>query len=74
VVLSVRDNGPGIPEELRDRIFEPFFTTRRGEGGTGLGLALCREFAARMGARLTLWTAAGRGACFRVHLPRLSAR
>jgi signal transduction histidine kinase len=70
VIVSVRDNGPGVPPEIRDRIFEPFFTTRRGQGGTGLGLALCREYAARMQAHLTLWTAPGRGACFRIHLRR----
>jgi signal transduction histidine kinase len=69
-VVSVRDNGPGVPPEIRDRIFEPFFTTRRGQGGTGLGLALCREYANQMQAQLTLWTAPGRGACFRVHLRR----
>jgi signal transduction histidine kinase len=68
VILSVRDNGPGIPEELHDKIFEPFFTTRRGRGGTGLGLALCREYARNMGASLTLWSAPGRGACFRISL------
>ena len=67
-VVSVRDNGPGIAPEIRDRIFEPFFTTRRGQGGTGLGLALCREYAAQMQGHLTLWTVPGRGACFRVHL------
>jgi signal transduction histidine kinase len=69
VVVSVRDNGPGIPVELQDKIFEPFFTTRRGRGGTGLGLALCREYARRMGAVLSVWSAPGRGACFRVALP-----
>ena len=69
-VLSVRDNGPGVPPEIRDRIFEPFFTTRRGKGGTGLGLALCREYAAQMQAQITLWTAPGRGACFRIHMRR----
>jgi signal transduction histidine kinase len=69
-VLSVRDNGPGMPPEIRERIFEPFFTTRRGKGGTGLGLALCREYAAQMQAQITLWTAPGRGACFRIHMRR----
>ncbi len=69
-ILSVRDNGPGVPPEIRDRIFEPFFTTRRDHGGTGLGLALCREYAAQMQAQITLWTAPGRGACFRVHMRR----
>jgi len=68
-IISVRDNGPGVPPEIRDRIFEPFFTTRRDHGGTGLGLALCREYAAQMQAQITLWTAPGRGSCFRVHMP-----
>lgn len=67
-ILSVRDNGPGIPPEVRDRIFEPFFTTRRSQGGTGLGLALCWEYTAQMKAQISLWTAPGRGACFRVHM------
>jgi signal transduction histidine kinase len=69
-ILSVRDNGPGIPEELRERIFEPFYTTRRGKGGTGLGLALCREYARQMGGSIELWSVVGRGACFRLRLPR----
>jgi signal transduction histidine kinase len=68
-VISVRDNGPGIPEEMQDKIFEPFFTTRRGRGGTGLGLSLCREYARQMGAELSFWSVLGRGACFRVQLP-----
>lgn len=68
--LSVRDNGPGIDPELHEQIFEPFFTTRRGEGGTGLGLALCREYARQMGGALTLWSEPGRGACFRLTLRR----
>jgi signal transduction histidine kinase len=67
-IVSVRDNGPGIPDELHDKIFEPFFTTRRGRGGTGLGLALCREYARRMGGVLSVWSAPGRGACFRIAL------
>jgi signal transduction histidine kinase len=69
-VISVRDNGPGIAPDLQERIFEPFFTTRRAEGGTGLGLALCREYALQMGAELSLWSMTGRGTCFRLHLPR----
>ena len=68
-VISVRDNGPGIAPDMQERIFEPFFTTRRGRGGTGLGLALCREYALEMGATLSLWSMPGRGACFRLELP-----
>ncbi len=69
VIMSVRDNGPGIPLDLQERIFEPFFTTRRGKGGTGLGLALCREYALQMRAELSVWSLPGRGACFRISLP-----
>jgi two-component system sensor histidine kinase HupT/HoxJ len=67
-VVSVRDNGPGIPEDLHTRIFEPFYTTRRGQGGTGLGLALCREYARLIHGALTVWSQPGRGACFRLFL------
>jgi two-component system NtrC family sensor kinase len=68
-VASVRDNGPGIPGDLHEKIFEPFFTTHREEGGTGLGLAMCREYAVQMGAELALWSVPGRGSCFRIFLP-----
>ena len=69
-IVSVRDNGPGIPAELHDKIFEPFYTTRRGRGGVGLGLALCREYAVQMKAEISVWSVPGRGACFRLSLPR----
>jgi len=41
VILSIRDNGPGIPEEVRKQVFEPFFTTKEVGEGTGLGLSIC---------------------------------
>jgi signal transduction histidine kinase len=68
-VVSVRDNGPGIPAELREQIFEPFFTTRRGGSGMGLGLALCREYVRQMSGQISLWSAQDGGTCFRIHLP-----
>jgi signal transduction histidine kinase len=50
--VEVRDTGPGVPPEIRRRIFEPFFTTNADQGGTGLGLAVCRALADRMGGTL----------------------
>jgi signal transduction histidine kinase len=66
--LRVRDTGPGVPADARDRLFEPFFTTRA--EGTGLGLALCREIVRQHGGRIDLADGDGRGAEFVVRLPR----
>jgi len=64
--ISIRDNGPGVPLELRQRIFEPFFTTK-GERGTGLGLVLVHHAVGRMGGAVTLGPSQA-GAVFRVRL------
>lgn len=68
VWLRVRDNGPGIAPELRERIFEPFFTTKAEGVGTGLGLAVSRSIAREHGGELTLQDEAD-GACFVLQLP-----
>lgn len=70
VVISVRDNGPGVRPDLRDRIFEPFVTDK--EQGAGLGLAIVRRLAETNGGRVNLVEdedAVGEGAEFRVYLP-----
>ncbi|SEB22580.1 sensor histidine kinase [Variovorax sp. YR216] len=60
LVLTVEDNGPGIPEALRGRVFERFYRIHDGDsGGSGLGLPIVQEFVARMGARLEMRTPAG---------------
>ncbi|MBL0967744.1 MAG: HAMP domain-containing histidine kinase [Brevundimonas sp.] len=68
VVLSLSDDGPGIPEADRLRIFEPFFTTRREQGGAGLGLSIARALLAASKASLELG-AAERGTVFEMRLP-----
>ncbi|WP_374468464.1 ATP-binding protein [Phenylobacterium sp.] len=68
LVLSVTDDGPGVPPADRERLFEPFFTSRRAEGGTGLGLSIARSLLAASHGRLTLEPSA-RGARFDVALP-----
>lgn len=64
--IDVRDTGPGVPEELRDRIFEPFFTTKA--RGGGLGLPIARRTAELHGGTLTL-TSPESGALFTLALP-----
>jgi nitrogen-specific signal transduction histidine kinase len=67
--LEVSDNGPGIPEDLRERIFEPFFSTK-GSRGTGLGLAVTRKIVEEHGGRITVETGEMGGARFIVLLPQ----
>lgn len=68
VVVTVADDGPGVPEADRDRLFEPFFTSRRAHGGTGLGLPIARSLLAASLGRIDLVD--GPGATFRVTLPK----
>jgi signal transduction histidine kinase len=66
VVFSVKDNGPGIPREMREKIFDPFFTTR--SKGTGLGLPIVLKIVlAHKG--LLKFDSDEKGTCFTVHLP-----
>ncbi|KAF0221397.1 MAG: response regulator [Geobacteraceae bacterium] len=73
VILWVKDEGPGIPQEVRDRIFEKFYrldnTDRRMIGGTGLGLALVREIVTAHNGRVWVESAEGTGSTFYVSLP-----
>ncbi len=69
VVLRIRDNGPGIPEEARERIFDPFYTTKEPGKGTGLGLYISARFIEGMGGRLLVQEAEGGGAEFVIRLP-----
>jgi signal transduction histidine kinase len=71
-VVEVRDDGAGIPTDVRDRLFRPFFTTKQGGQGTGLGLAVANGFVRAHGGRITVESEPGQGATFRVHLPRVS--
>ncbi len=70
VRLSVRDRGPGIPREHRERLFEPFFSTK--PKGTGLGLSICYSLVNAHGGSIELDSDEGGGATFTVVLPRVS--
>ena len=69
VCLEVEDNGPGIAPEVLPRLFDPFFTTKPPGKGTGLGLALCREYVMRVGGSLRAENHARGGARFVLLLP-----
>lgn len=73
LMISVVDNGPGIPEADRERIFEAFHSSK-GHGGTGLGLPVARKIIAEHGGRIEVVSATGRGAEFRVYLLSADAR
>jgi signal transduction histidine kinase len=67
--LSVRDNGPGIAPEIRDRLFEPFVTHGK-KGGTGLGLAIVKNIVTAHRGKITLETQTGQGTEFLIHIPQ----
>ena len=67
ILITVSDNGPGIPPEVTDRIFSPFFTTK--PQGSGLGLAIVRKIVDAHDGRIDVSERAGGGTVFRVTLP-----
>jgi signal transduction histidine kinase len=74
--ISISDNGPGVPAELKRRVFDPFFTTKARGEGTGLGLSISSEIVRRHGGTFRVETAEhlGRGARFVFTLPIVPPR
>jgi signal transduction histidine kinase len=68
VLVTIADNGPGIPLAIRDRIFEPFFTTKEVGKGTGQGLAIARSVVEKHGGQLSFDSTPGKGTTFQVRL------
>jgi len=69
ITLEIEDNGPGIPEEMRDKILQPFFTTKKGTEGTGLGLSITNDIVKAHGGELKIKTEAGNGSVLEIMLP-----
>jgi PAS domain S-box-containing protein len=67
--LSVSDNGPGVPVEIRARIFDPFYTTKPSGEGTGIGLALCASIIRSYGGAISVSDTPNGGATFTIELP-----
>ncbi|EMS35284.1 hypothetical protein C943_00057 [Mariniradius saccharolyticus AK6] len=69
ILISVADNGPGIPDEIKDKILQPFFTTKKGTEGTGLGLSITHDIVKAHGGELKILTKVGEGTEFQILLP-----
>jgi signal transduction histidine kinase len=70
LVISVADNGCGIPEDNKGKVLDLFFTTK-GSRGTGLGLAMVQKFVEKSGGRLTFESKEGEGSHFKMIFPQL---
>ncbi len=72
IELQVCDDGPGIPEDIRERVFDPFFTTSN--EGTGLGLAVAQSVVLGHQGQIRLMPSNGKGTCFTIRLPRIASQ
>ncbi len=70
VVITVEDNGPGVPEDLKNKILTPFFTTKKGAEGTGLGLSISKEILQEHKANLHIDSKEGEFTRFRIELSK----
>jgi signal transduction histidine kinase len=69
VQISISDNGPGIPDAIKDKIFQPFFTTKPTGQGTGLGLSLAYDIVKAHGGEMTVESHENEGTNFTIKLP-----
>ncbi|HYK44221.1 MAG TPA: ATP-binding protein, partial [Parafilimonas sp.] len=69
IEITVKDNGPGIPQNIVDKIFQPFFTTKPTGQGTGLGLSLSYDIIKAHGGEIKVKTKEGEGSEFEIKLP-----
>lgn len=67
LLVSVEDNGPGVPEENKEKIFTSFYSSK--DGGTGLGLSISRKIIESYGGQITFSTGENGGSCFMISLP-----
>ncbi len=69
IAIEVEDNGPGIPDAIKDKILQPFFTTKKGTQGTGLGLSITNEIIKAHGGSLSIESSGAAGTVFKVSIP-----
>lgn len=70
VIVEVEDNGPGIPDEMKDKIMQPFYTTKKGTEGTGLGLSITNDIIKAHGGFIEIESTPGQGSIFKIVLIR----
>ena len=70
VLIQIEDNGPGIPDEIKDKILQPFFTTKKGTAGTGLGLSITNDIIKAHGGELNIESKKDAYTRFSIHLLR----
>src|SRR6056297_1788165 len=68
VTIDIEDNGPGIPDEMRDKILQPFFTTKKGTDGTGLGLSITNDIVKAHGGEMKINSIPEKGTTFSIIL------
>lgn len=69
IEITITDNGPGIPENIKDKIFQPFFTTKPTGQGTGLGLSMAYDIVKAHGREIVVDSKLGEGTEFSIRLP-----
>jgi signal transduction histidine kinase len=72
--IQIEDNGPGIPDAIRNKILQPFFTTKKGTQGTGLGLSISNDIVKAHGGEISIETNESGGATFTITLPTVTAK
>jgi signal transduction histidine kinase len=70
ITIEIEDNGPGIPDEIKDKILQPFFTTKKGTQGTGLGLSITNDIIKAHGGSMEIQSKPGQ-TVFSISLNRL---
>lgn len=69
LVVTIEDNGPGIPQERLDHIFDPFYTSKQEGRGTGLGLSIVKNLVTKLGAKISVSSNVGSGTKFSIAIP-----
>ena len=71
IILEVRDEGCGIPQEIISKIFDPFFSTKDVGKGTGLGLSICQSIIEKHNGLISVHSEVNKGSVFTVKLPKV---